>query len=117
MVNALIIEQGPNYAPAAVGVVVARADGILTSVHVAPPSRTQSVHKNPIMEKGQRLTARLGIETFDAATSQAIAAAILVHALRNPNAPANPKCQSATLTRSSCSRPILEAVGGCRSNP
>jgi hypothetical protein len=94
MVNALIPEQGPNYALAKRlqrwRMIVARADGILTSVHVAPPTRTQSVHKNPVMEQRQRLTAHLGIETFDAATSQAIAAAILVHDLRNPNAPANP---------------------------
>jgi hypothetical protein len=95
MVNALIVEQGPNYALAKRlqrwRMIVARAEGSLTSVHVAPPTRTQSVHKNPIMEQRQRLTARLGIETFDADTSQAIAAAILVHDLRNPKAPANPQ--------------------------
>jgi hypothetical protein len=95
MVNALIPEQGPNYALAKRlqrwRMIVAREEGNLTSVHVAPPTRTQSVHKNPIMEQRQRLTARLGIETFDAATSQAIAAAMLVHDLRNPKAPANPQ--------------------------
>jgi hypothetical protein len=95
LVNAFIVEQGPNYALAKRlqrwRMIAARADGILTSVHVAPPSRTHSVHKNPIMEQRQRLTARLGIETFDAQTSQAIAAAILVHDLRNPDAPANPQ--------------------------
>ena len=95
LVNALIPEQGPNYALAKRlqrwRMIAARADGILTSVHVAPPTQTQSVHKNPVMEERQRLTAHLGIETFEAATSQAIAAAILVHDLRNPHAPANPR--------------------------
>ena len=63
---------------------------MLTSVHVAPPTRTRSVHSNPVMEQRQRLTALLGIETFDAETAQALGAAILVHDLHNPAAPANP---------------------------
>ncbi|HEY5856995.1 MAG TPA: hypothetical protein VIW24_23875 [Aldersonia sp.] len=95
LVNAIIPEQGPNYALAKRlqrwRIVLARAAGVLTSVHTAPPTKTQSVHSNPVMERRQRLTARLGIETFEAATSQAIGAAILVHDLRNPDAPANPK--------------------------
>jgi hypothetical protein len=92
MVNALITEQGPNYARPQRWGGGRRASGWHSDVGArAPPSRTQSVHKNPIMEQRQRLTAHLGIGTFDAATSQAIAAAILVHDLRNPNAPANPQ--------------------------
>src|SRR5690348_1040471 len=70
--------------------VVARSEGTLTSVHVAPPTRTKSVHSNPDMERRQRLGVQLGLQTFDPATSQALAAAILVHDLRNPAAPANP---------------------------
>lgn len=66
--------------------IVARADGILASVHAAPPTQTRSVHSNPAMEERQRLTALLGIETFQAAASQAVAAASLC----NPKAPANP---------------------------
>ena len=94
LVNAMIVEQGQNYALAKRlqrwRVMVARADGILTSVHIAPPTRTASVHANPVMEERQRLTARLGIETFDADTSRALAAAVLVHDLANPASPANP---------------------------
>jgi hypothetical protein len=59
-------------------------------VHIAPPTRTASVHSNPQMQQRQRLTAHLGIETFDPDTTDAIAGAILVHDLRNPAAPANP---------------------------
>ena len=70
--------------------IATRADGILTSVHVAPPTRTGSVHSNPLMAERQRLTAFVGIETFDAPTTEAIAGAILVHDLHNPASPANP---------------------------
>jgi hypothetical protein len=94
IVSAFIVDQGPNYALAKRlqrwRMVVDRAAGVLTSVHVAPPTRTQSVHSNPEMEKRQQMTARLGLETFDADTAQALATAILVHDLRNPQAPANP---------------------------
>jgi hypothetical protein len=95
LVNALIVAQGPNYALAKRlqrwRMTVSRADGLLTSVHVAPPTRTQSVHKNPAMEQRQRLLTRIGLEAFDAATSQALGAAMLVHDLRNPASPANPE--------------------------
>lgn len=94
LVNAFIVDQGPNYALAKRlqrwRMILTRTDGLLTSVHVAPPTKTASVHKNPAMEERQRITAWLGIETFDAAASQAIAAGILVHDLRNPGSPANP---------------------------
>jgi hypothetical protein len=94
LVDAFIVEQGQNYALAKRlqrwRTVVTRADGMLTSVHVAPPTRTASVHSNPLMEQRQRLNALLGLETFDAPTAQALGAAILVHDLRNPASPANP---------------------------
>lgn len=94
LLNAIIAVQGPNYCVAKRlqrwRMAVARDEGLLTSVHVAPPSRTASVHHNPAMRKRQHDTARLGIETFDAATTEALAAAVLVHDLRNPASPANP---------------------------
>jgi hypothetical protein len=95
IVNAFIVAQGPNYAMAKRlqrwRMTLARAEGLLTSVHVAPPTRTRSVHSNPMMQERQQLTAPLGIETFDPVTTETIAAAILVHDLRNPAAPANPR--------------------------
>lgn len=94
LLNAIIGVQGPNYCVAKRlqrwRMAVARDEGLVTSVHVAPPSRTASVHHNPAMLKRQLDTARLGIETFDAATTEALAAAVLVHDLRNPLSPANP---------------------------
>jgi len=95
LVNAFIVEQGQNYALAKRlqrwRMLRSRAEGLITSVHVAPPTRTQSVHKNPAMEQRQRLGTKIGLEAFDAPTSQALGAAILVHDLRNPASPANPE--------------------------
>lgn len=94
IVNAFILEQGQNYALAKKlqrwRMLLMRQAGVLTSVHVAPPTRTKSVHKNPVMQQRGALTARLGIETFDSDTTQVLGAAILVHDLNNPASPANP---------------------------
>lgn len=94
LVDAFIVTQGQNYAFAKRlqrwRMTTAREQGLLTAVHVAPPTRTGSVHKNPVMEQRQRLTSRLGAEVFDADTSRALGAAMLVHDLRNPESPANP---------------------------
>jgi hypothetical protein len=99
LVNAFILEQGQNYALAKRlqrwRMLLSRAEGLLTSVQVAPPTRTRSVHKNPVMEQRQRLGTRIGLEAFDAATSQTLGAALLVHDLRNPASPANPQVELA----------------------
>lgn len=99
LVNAFIVEQGQNYALAKRlqrwRMLRSRAEGLITSVHVAPPTRTQSVHKNPAMEQRQRLGTKIGLEAFDAPTSQALGAAILVHDLRNPASPSNPSVKLA----------------------
>jgi hypothetical protein len=95
LASAFILEQGPNYALAKRlqrwRMIVARAAGTRTSIHVAPPSRTESVTQNAAMGQRQRLTAKIGLEAFDADTTRALAAAILVHDLRNPGSPANPQ--------------------------
>ncbi len=94
LVNAFILEQGQNYALAKRlqrwRMVLTRQDGILTSVHIAPPARTQSVLKNPLMRERQAINTHLGIETFDPPTVDVLSAAILVHDLSNPASPANP---------------------------
>ena len=95
LMGAIIAGQGPNYLLAKRlqrwRMEVARAEGTLTSVHVAPPTRTASVHHNAAMAHRQHVTALLGIETFDAETTEALAGAILVHDLRNPASPAHPE--------------------------
>jgi len=94
LVNAFILEQGQNYALAKRlqrwRMALTRDGGMLTSVHIAPPARTLSVLKNPLMRERQAINAHLGIETFDPPTVDVLAAAILVHDLSNPASPANP---------------------------
>ena len=94
IVNAFILEQGQNYALAKRlqrwRMALTREAGILTSVHIAPPARTQSVLKNPLMRERQVINSHLGIETFDPPTVDVLAAALLVHDLNNPASPANP---------------------------
>lgn len=94
LMGAIIAGQGPNYLLAKRlqrwRMEIARAEGTLSSVHVAPPTRTASVHHNAAMAHRQHVTAPLGIETFDAETTEALAGAILVHDLRNPSSPAHP---------------------------
>lgn len=94
IMGSIIAGQGPNYLLAKRlqrwRMEVARAEGLLSSVHVAPPTRTESVHHNAAMAHRQAVTAPLGIETFDAEATEALAGAILVHDLNNPASPANP---------------------------
>ncbi|MEI2777504.1 MAG: hypothetical protein V9G19_16300 [Tetrasphaera sp.] len=94
LLDAIITEQGPNYVLAKRlqrwRMEETRAHGLLTSVHVAPPTRTASVTNNPAMAARQLATAHLGIETFDSEATEALAGAVLVHDLNNPDSPANP---------------------------
>jgi hypothetical protein len=92
--DCLVLQQGPNYALAKSlqrwRATVARAEGVLTSVHVAPPTRTASVLRNRLLAAAYRGAARFGIETFDPGTTRALMAALLVHDLHNPRAAARP---------------------------
>lgn len=92
LVTGFILGQGQNYALAKRiqrwRVITERADGMMTSVHVAPPTKTRSVQHNPDMARRQRLGPLVGEVAFDAETSQVTGAAILVHDLCNPGSPA-----------------------------
>lgn len=92
--DALVTQQGPNYALAKRlqrwRAVVARHDGVLTSAHVAPSTRTRSVMKNRILAAAYRGAPVFGVEIFDPETSNTLMAAVLVHDLYEPSAAANP---------------------------
>jgi len=92
--DALIVQQGPNYALAKRlqqwRALAARADGCRVSTHVAPPSLTGSVLSNRMMAAAYRSAATFGVEAFAPATASSLMAALLVHDLRNPQAAANP---------------------------
>ncbi|HVD26922.1 MAG TPA: hypothetical protein VNC79_00280, partial [Mycobacteriales bacterium] len=68
----------------------ARADGHVSSVHVAPPTRTLSVVKNPALAAAYDGAGVFGVTVFPPATTLALMSAVLVHDLRNPGAAARP---------------------------
>ena len=92
--DCLVKQQGPNYALAKRlqrwRASVARDAGVLTSINVAPPTRTRSVMKNRALAAAYAGAHRFGVEVFDPSTSNTLMAAMLVHDLRNPKSVANP---------------------------
>lgn len=84
--DALVPQQGPNYALAKRvqrwRALVAQADGVLVSANVAPATRTRSVLKNRVLAAAYAGAHRFGVEVFEPATSRALLAALLVHDLR-----------------------------------
>jgi len=88
VVDALVIEQGPNYALAKRlqqwRATVTRADGQPVVFNVAPSTSTQSVVKNPALKAGFDGAHHFGIEVFEPATTVALMAALWVHDLRHP---------------------------------
>jgi len=94
VVDALVVQQGPNYVLAKRlqhwRALTARAQGTRVSIHVAPPALTGSVTKNRLLAAAYRAAHRFGAQAFEPATAAALMAALLVHDLRHPQAPANP---------------------------
>lgn len=93
--DSLVPQQGPNYALAKRlqrwRATVARRDGAVVSLNVAPPTRTRSVVKNRALASAYAGAHRFGIEVFEPATSNTLMAALLVHDLRTgPTPPAAP---------------------------
>ena len=95
LVDCLVIEQGPNYALAKRlqqwRAIVARAEGQVVSINVAPSTTTASVLSNPALAAGFRGAKAFDIEVFEPETTDALMAAIWVHDLRNPQAAAHPQ--------------------------
>ena len=82
---------GPNYALAKRlqrwRATVARRDGALVSLNVAPPTRTRSVVKNRALAAAYAGAHRFGVEVFEPATSNVLMAALLVHDLHTGGGP------------------------------
>lgn len=87
LVDALVVEQGPNYALAKRlqqwRALVARADGHRVAFNVAPSTTTASVVSNPLLAAGFRGAKAFGVEVFAPATTNALMAAMWVHQLRS----------------------------------
>jgi hypothetical protein len=94
IVDALVLEQGPNYAIAKRlqqwRAIVERARGHVASINVAPSTTTQSVLSNPALAAGFRGAKAFDVEVFEPDTTNAIMAALWVHDLRNPKSAAHP---------------------------
>lgn len=88
LVDALVVEQGPNYALAKRlqqwRALAARADGARVAFNVAPSTTTASVVSNPLLAAGFRGAKAFGVEVFAPATTNALMAAMWVHQLRTP---------------------------------
>jgi len=83
--DALIEQQGPNYAIAKrlqrwQGLLAA-ADGRQVSFNVAPATLTRSVTKNKVLAAAYAGARHFGIEIFEPATTRTLMAALLVHDL------------------------------------
>ncbi len=89
--DSLVPQQGPNYALAKRvhrwRATVARADGAVVSMNVAPPTRTRSVVKNRALAAAYAGAHRFGVEVFDPSTSNVLMAALLVHDLHTGGGP------------------------------
>ena len=92
--DCLVKQQGPNYALAKRlqrwRASLAREQGVVTSINVAPPTRTRSVMRNRALAAAYAGAHRFGVEVFDPSTSNTIMAAMLVHDLRNTKSVAQP---------------------------
>jgi hypothetical protein len=90
--DALIPQQGPNYALAKRlqrwRGVLAREAGHPVSFNVAPATWTRSVTQNRVLAAAYAGAHRFGIEIFDAPTTRTLMAALLVHDLEHEGAQA-----------------------------
>lgn len=96
IVDGLVVPQGPNYALAKRmqhwRSVVEKTRGNFVSTHIAPSSTTASVvHNKTFAWVYDGITYFRPYEIFDQETSNAVMAAILIHDIRNPKAPAQPE--------------------------
>ena len=95
IIDSLVPQQGPNYALAKRlqrwRATVARRDGALVSMNVAPPTRTRSVVKNRALAAAYAGAHRFGVEVFEPSTSNVLMAALLVHDLHTGGGPRHPE--------------------------
>ena len=94
VVDAVFLEQGPNYALAKRlqqwRATVARAAGRRVSLTVAPSTTSASVVSNPALAAGFAGADLFRVQAFEPATTNALTAALWVHDLRSDASAANP---------------------------
>ncbi|PZP33485.1 MAG: hypothetical protein DI603_08970 [Roseateles depolymerans] len=88
LVDALVLQQGPNYALAKRlqqwRALTAHADGHEVSFAVAPSTTTASVVSNPLLAAAFRGAPAFGVQAFAPDTTRALMAGLWVHRLRSP---------------------------------
>ncbi|MEP7019530.1 MAG: hypothetical protein ABI808_02685 [Pseudonocardiales bacterium] len=93
ILDALIPQQGPNYALAKRlhrwRATVARDAGSTVSMNIAPPTRTRSVIKNRTLAAAYGQAHRFGVEVFEPATASTLMAGLLVADLHTGGGPAH----------------------------
>ena len=89
--DALVKQQGPNYAIAKRlqrwRGIVTNAEGAGVSFNVAPPTWTRSVTKNRILAAAYAGARHFGVEIFEPSTTRVLMAALLVHDVHQPPSP------------------------------
>jgi hypothetical protein len=92
--DAVVPQQGANYLLAKRmqhwRALVARDEANTVSFNIMAATRTNSVVKNRLLSAAYAGANRFGIEVFSPDTSRTLAAALLVHDLRNPKAASKP---------------------------
>lgn len=92
--DCLVIEQGPNYALAKRlqqwRATLARHQGQVVSINIAPSTTTHSVVKNPLLKAAFDGASIFNVEAFAPETTNALMAALWIHDLRHPNSIAQP---------------------------
>ena len=97
LVDGIVGRQGPNYALAKRiqhwrAVVAREADKVNVSSNIAPSTATVSVTSNKLFALAyQGFHFYKPLEVFQQETSNAVMAAMLIHDIRNPKVPSNPK--------------------------
>jgi hypothetical protein len=94
LVDALVLQQGPNYALAKRlqqwRATLARADGCRVSMNVAPSTMTRSVVGHPALAAAFAGAHLFGVEAFEPTTTNALMAGLWVHDLRCDRSAADP---------------------------
>lgn len=92
--DCLVIEQGPNYALAKRlqqwRATLARQQGQLVSINIAPSTTTHSVTKNPLLKAAFNGARLFDVEAFEPETTNALMAALWVYDLRHQASVAHP---------------------------
>lgn len=86
--DAIVLQQGPNYALAKRlqrwRLRLARHEGVRVSANVAPATRTRSVTSNRVLAAAYRGAPHFDVEVFEPDTASALMAALLAHDLHRP---------------------------------